>query len=402
MNHSCSLCRHSSFAGLLLKECKNIIAAVVFVTSLIACDTTPKFTVEGDVKGAQDSILYFYNMSLNGPVVLDSARLDADGHFSFQGDAPEAPDFYVLRIDNQVINVSIDSTETVTIHAHYPGMASNYEVEGSDNCEKIRELALKHQQLQEAVYALERNTSLTAPVMADSLERLITDYKDDVRTNYIYAAPDRSYAYFALIQALYHLYWNPQTIFTRDDPADIRAFAAVATCWDTFHPEAQRTLHLHNTALRGMNERRQAVARDQMTIDEDKITVTGIIDLQLEDNHGQQRTLSELRGKVVLLDFNIFEAPESGPRILQLRKLYDKYHAQGLEIYQVSPDEDIHLWRQATESLPWISVHDATGLSFSRYNVQAVPEFFLIDRESQLYKRSVQMDDIEAEIRSLL
>lgn len=367
-----------------------------------ACRQSPKFTVEGDVKGAQDSVLYFYNMSLNGPVALDSARLDADGHFSFKGEAPEAPDFYVLRIDNQIINISIDSTETVTIHARYPGMASNYEVEGSDNCEKIRELALKHQQLQEAVYALERNTALTASVMADSLVRLITNFKDDVRANYIYTAPDKPYAYFALIQALYHLYWNPQTIFTRDDPADVRAFAAVATCWDTFYPEAQRTLHLHNTALKGMNEKRQAEAREQQTIDEDKINIAGIIELELEDNHGQQRTLSELRGKVVLLDFHLFEAPESGPRILKLRELYDKYHAQGFEIYQVSPDEDIHLWRQATESLPWISVHDATGRSFTYYNVQALPEFFLIDRESQLYKRSVQMDDIEAEIRSLL
>ena len=102
--------------------------------AVISCQQQPQFTVEGDIKGAQDSVLYFYNMSLNGPVVLDSARLDADGRFSFQGDAPEAPDFYVLRIDNQVINVSIDSTETVTIHARYPGMASNYEVEGSFIC----------------------------------------------------------------------------------------------------------------------------------------------------------------------------------------------------------------------------------------------------------------------------
>ena len=376
--------------------------AVLTLGVFSACRQTPKFTVEGDVKGAQDSVLYFYNMSLNGPQLLDSARLDVDGRFSFQGEAPEAPDFFALRIDNQTINVSIDSTETVTIHAHYPGMASNYEVEGSDNCAKIRELALKHQQLQEAVFALERNTSLTAPVMADSLGRLISDYKDDVRTNYIYTAPDKPYAYFALIQALYHLYWNPQTIFTRDDPADIRAFAAVATCWDSFHPDAQRTRHMHNTALQGMNERRQAIAREQQTIDEEKINVAGIIELQLKDNHGQLRTLSELKGQVVMLDFHLFESPESGPRILKMRELYEKYHAQGFEIYQVSPDEDTHLWRQATESLPWISVHDATGLSFSRYNVQTLPEFFLIDRESQLYKRSIQMDDIEAEIRSLL
>ena len=377
------------------------ILLLTLLLPFVACEQRQQFRVEGDIKGAQDSLLYFYHTSLEGFVMLDTARLDAEGHFSFIADRPEAPDFYVLRIDNQLIHLSIDSTETVTVHAQYPGMASNYEVEGSESCQKIRELALRHQQLQEQVYALERNTSMMGETMADSLLRLIDSYKDDVRNNYIYAAPDRPQAYFALMQVLQHLWWQPQTIFSRNDPQDIRAFGAVATCWDTYYPHALRTQHLHNTALKGMNERRAADAREQEDIS-DKVIVAGMIDLQLPDDHGQMRTLSELEGKVVLLDFNMFAASSSGPRILKLRQLYDKYHAQGLEIYQVSPDEDLHLWRQATESLPWICVHDESGASLRSYNVFELPELFLIDRQSNLQKRSSQMDDLEAEIRSLL
>jgi alkyl hydroperoxide reductase subunit AhpC len=105
---------------------------------------------------------------------------------------------------------------------------------------------------------------------------------------------------------------------------------------------------------------------------------------------------------VVLLDFHSFQIDKSPQRILMLRDLYNKYHEQGLQIYQVSLDADEHFWRQMTMQLPWICVRDESGQSAVKYNVQAVPEFFLIDRQNQLQKRSTQISDLEQEIRKLL
>jgi alkyl hydroperoxide reductase subunit AhpC len=105
---------------------------------------------------------------------------------------------------------------------------------------------------------------------------------------------------------------------------------------------------------------------------------------------------------VVLLDFHTFTLKDSPQRILQLRDLYNKYHNRGFEIYQVSLDFDEHFWRQMTMKLPWISVRDPEEMSAVMYNVQSLPEFFLIDRNNQLQKRSSQMKDVEAEIESML
>ena len=58
-----------------------------------------------------------------------------------------------------------------------------------------------------------------------------------------------------------------------------------------------------------------------------------------------------------------------------------------------------------TDALPWISVRDADGLSsrfLVSYNIPTLPEFFLIDRQNNLVKRSSQMEDLDAEIRALL
>ena len=374
-----------------------IAVAAAALLGLTACQQS-KFTVEGTIEGAQDSILYFENVSLEGLVRLDSVKLSSDGAFSFSQERPEAPEFYILRIADQIINVSIDSTETVTIHAQWPNIGSDYEVSGSENCSRIRELALKQQELQRRFVALQFDRNMPRVASRDSLDHMLQAYKNDLIYNYIYKQPEQASSYFALFQAI-----GPWLIFDpRSNPDDVKAFAAVATSWDTFYPGALRGQNLHNIAIEGMNNTRIVAARQAQTIDQSKIVESGVLEISLADNHGQQRTLTSLRGQVVLLDFHSFTLQDSPQRILMLRGLYNKYHAQGLEIYQVSLDADEHFWRQMTQQLPWISVRDAEGENAVRYNVQSVPEFFLIDRNNQLQKRSSQMKDLEAEIRSLL
>ena len=87
-----------------------------------------------------------------------------------------------------------------------------------------------------------------------------------------------------------------------------------------------------------------------------------------------------------------------------LRELYNKFHDQGFEIYQVSLDPDEHFWKQQTAALPWISVREtnANSTTLTIYNVQAVPEFFLIDRGNNIVGRSQTIKDVEQAIRNLL
>ena len=378
-------------------------AATIAVAALsIASCNDKKFTVEGLITNAQDSVLYFENVGLEGINVIDSVKLDDKGDFTFSEAAPGAPEFYRLRIADQIINVSIDSTETVQFKGEYPGMASNYTVSGSENCAKIKELTLKQMSLQQRAIAIQQNTALGANGINDSINRIIAAYKDDVKRNYIYKEPFKPYAYFALFQTLGNwLIFNP-----RADKDDIKAFAAVATSWDTYYPHAERGQNLHNIAIESMKNQRIVDAQNaDLTVEASKVQEAGVLDIALTDNKGQERHLTDLKGKVVLLDFHIFALDESPARIIMLRELYNKYQAQGLEIYQVSLDPDVHFWKQQTAALPWISVRDEGGINSQRlmlYNVQAVPDFFLIDRSNNLVKRAAQVKDLDAEIRKLL
>ena len=375
-------------------------AVVAMVVAFASCQQN-KFHVTGNITDAQDSVLYFENMSLDGPVIIDSVKLSSDGSFDFSGDKPSAPEFYRLRIKSNIINVSIDSTETVEFKASYPTMAVKYEVNGSDNCTKIKELSLMQINLLNQAIALNKNNSLGMKEASDSIEKLVLAYKEKVKMNYIFKEPNKAYAYFALFQALGNrLIFNPH-----ESVEDMRVFGAVATSWDTYYPEAERGKNLHNITIEGMKTQRILQAKQSVNIDPSKVTVADIIDIPLVDNHGNRRSLTELKGKVVLLDFHAFSAPNSTQRIMQLREIYNKYHAQGLEIYQVSVDPDEHFWKTQTAALPWINVHDPNNLQseyLGRYNVQSIPTFFLISRANALHKRDAQIKDLDAEIKSLL
>ena len=380
------------------------LAVSLMMLGVVSC-SNKKFEVSGNITDAKDSLLYFENMSLNGPVVVDSTKLDADGNFSFAVDAPSAPEFYRLRIAGQIINVAADSTEHVTIKAAYPTMASQYEVSGSDECSKIKELAIGQMALQASINNIVRNTNLNDDVMRDSIRVILAQYKEGVKNNYIFKEPMKAYAYFALFQTIALGYENALVFNPRSNEDDVKVFAAVATSWDTYYPKAERGLNLHNIAIEGLKNIRIMKAEQQQTVDPSKVEYTGVIDIALPDNKGNIRKLSSLKGKVVMLDFHLFETKESTARIMQLRELYNKYHAQGFEIYQVSIDPDEHFWKTSVAALPWICVHSDDGLNAAElgmYNVKDIPTYFLIDKNNVLQKRDVQIKDIDAEIKALL
>ncbi|MBR7017783.1 MAG: redoxin domain-containing protein [Prevotella sp.] len=377
-----------------------VIAITMIALALGAC-SKEKFHVKGVITNAKDSVLYFENMSLDGAIAIDSAKLNESGAFDFAGEASEAPEFYRLRIANQIINISVDSTETISVGASYPTMATQYKVSGSENCERIRQLALKQIDLQNKAIAIQQDNALNVQTANDSIVRLVEAYKDVVKRDFIYKEPMMASSYFALFQTLGNLLiFNP-----RENKEDIKAFAAVATSWDTYYPHALRGQNLHNIAIEGMKNVRILEGQKQQVLDLSKVSTSTIIDIELQDNKGTTRRLSDLKGKVVMLDFHVFAAKESAQRIMQLRDLYNKYHAQGFEIYQVSLDPDEHFWKQQTAALPWISVRDPQGLNsvvLTHYNVQAIPTFYLIDKTNTLDKRDVQIKDLDKEIQSLL
>ena len=373
-------------------------AALVFLT---ACDTPKeKFEVNGQITGAEDKTLYFEASTLNGTIPLDSVRLDADGKFRFREARPANPEFYRLRIEGQIINLSVDSTETLHVEAGLPDTGTGYTVEGSPHCQTLKELAGKLSALQQSIQDIANNKSLTLGEQERMANELVARYKEEMKRDYILKDPSAPYAYFALFQTLGgRLIFNPV-----NDPQDVKFVGAVATAWESLYPGTERTENLRNIALQGMRNTKRPAPISLEDIDPAKVSAAGIIEIELPDIHGRNRKLSDLKGKAVLLDFTAYSLPQSQERIMQMRGLYDKYAPSGLEIYQISIDPDEHYWKTACEHLPWICVYESEGEASSyigSYLVRSIPTYFLIDRNGDLVARDEQVADLDQAIQSL-
>ena len=372
-----------------------IIAVGVIVLASCAGE---QFHVNGSIANAKDSVLYFEHNGLEGFSTIDSVKLDEKGNFSFSSDKVDHPEFFRLRIAGQIINIAIDSTEMVNVQATYPQMATDYSVKGSYENEKIKELALKQVDLQaqcQTIYA-ER------PDIADSLVNvLVSGYKQDVSRNYIFKEPMRAYSYFALFQ--YIVVGNEARLIfdPTKDAKDNKVFGAVATSWDTYYPGSDRTQNLHNITIKGMKDERIVQAQTKpVEVDAKEM---GVIDLPLRDNRGVEHHLTDLKGKVVLLDFHVFSAEGSTEYIMKMRELYNKYHDRGLEIYMVSLDNNAHFWKEQVASLPWINVYDDSGISRAyTAPAQTMPIIYLIDRGNNVVKNPSQIKNLSEEIEKLL
>ena len=381
-----------------------VAGAILCASATIISCSNKSFTVNGNITGAADSLLLLEYMSLDGAKTMDSVRLGADGAFSFTQDAPQgSPELYRLRIAQQIVNFSVDSTEVITIKATYPNMASDYTVEGSENCAKIKELSILQMNLQARANQILRSPDLNTKESIDSIENVLKAYKQQILTNYIYKEPMKTYAYYALFQGVavgnnYVMVFDPKR-----DLDDVKAFSAVATSWDTSYPESERGKNLHDIAIQGMKNKRIVDSQNQgLEIDASKVSEASLIDLKLKDNHGYVQTLSSLKGKVVLLDFHSFSSDNSRERILAMRELYTKYHDRGLEIYQVSLDDDEHFWKTQTAQLPWISVRGDGTVNVYLYQVVSLPVDYIINRDNQVVLGPREITDLEKDLARFL
>ncbi len=380
---------------------KTLAAGFALALALAGCgEGEGKFHIVGHIAEAGDSMLYLEHLTLGrGAVPVDSARLGNDGSFSFSGRTEGNPEFYRLRICGQIINLSLDSTETITVEASMPDVSLGYTVEGSGDCDTIRLLTRELSALEGELRRVAGDRSLTLAERNEEMGRRVKAYKDRVKLTYIQNRYDRPSSYFAMFQTCGgDMVFDPVS-----DASDVAWFCAIANAWAERWPGRPRTENLRNIALRGHSNTHRRVI--ELNLDDEKVSETGIIDMAFPDIGGTERRLSDLRGNVVLLDFTAYGLKGSQKRTMELRAIYNRYRARGLEIYQVSLDPDEHYWKTMCRQLPWVCVWDGEGTDndiVRLYALMRLPTWFLIDRNGDLVGRQEFLGDMEEEIRRLL
>ena len=377
---------------------KKYILWAVALLLVAACQTAPVARIVATVEGAGDKAVVLQKFNYNRLQTVDTIRTDHDGHFNYKVRLTgNAPYIYYLSLEEKPVAslVLLPSDQvTLTVPAECP-----VTVEGSE----------------ESVLYQEVNSAFsTASVQMNNLAASLSDDSSEAEIQAVNRAMSKLYVDYKR-QAIKHIVSHPRSITSA-----ITLFRRFSDNLPVFGQESD--VVFYRTVLDSLSQaypkteylkaiREELAARDQNLAFASRFGEAEVIsfpDLIMPDVQGQDRTLSEQKGQVIILSFWSVGQDEHKVFNVDLAELYAKYHAQGLEVYQVSLDVDKASWASVVRSqnLPWISVNDGFGAqspAVLAYNVDHVPTMFIIDRAGDIAARDIfDRDALEQQIKKLL
>lgn len=347
-------------------------AGMLFFLLLVSCgaSNTKGLIIGGKVSDAKNMQVYFDKLTITTTSnnTLDQVESDADGTFEFHFEEKVDPGVYRLRIGAQNLILVMDGTETrITVDGDLNGFRT-YEiaVTGSESAQEFNETMMKLRSRQMDMAGLQdfmqnsKNPLSAMQIAISSLQGRPEFYEMhkgvSERVSAAYPESDYSKEYASMVASL----------------------------------------------------EQAALARQS----QDKIQVgMPAPDISMEGPDGKTYALSDLKGKVVLLDFWASwcgPCRKANPHVVEV---YNKYKNKGFTVFSVSldgldertksrlPDQaaiDANLERSKQR---WIDAIEKDGLSWDyhvselakwdtraarQYGVSGIPKTFLIDREGKI------------------
>jgi peroxiredoxin len=122
---------------------------------------------------------------------------------------------------------------------------------------------------------------------------------------------------------------------------------------------------------------------------------------------GGMFALSEMRGKVVLIDFWASWCRPCRMENPNIVKAYNKYRGKGFDILGVSLDRDGNAWKNAIQQdgLTWKHVSDLqwwNNAAAQEYGISSIPFSVLVDKEGKVIDKNLRGPALEAKLEEVL
>lgn len=379
---------------------RNLLWCFLGVLNLWGCGTGTQIVVEGQFHGVSDCSVLLEQLSPTGSVVVDSARTSPDGAFRFEiNPTTENPTFYNVRFEDSYVPLLLEPGERVKLDA-VGNIYYNYRVEGSQGSARLRELTQLTTRQAQSLDSISRLYETALDVEhAASLGRAYGAKYIQLKRSVITFVIKNSSSLVSLVP-LYQPLFGQKFIF--DEPTDIVYFRAVADSLGARYPSSP-----YVQSLRADMERLEKAAVFDSLFTAGIAAQVSLPEIEAKDPSGTIRRLSDLQGKVVLLEFTSYEPGQLKADNQELIPTYNKYKDQGFEVFQVCVDADKAAWIRAVlgARLPWISVNDLQGQAspiLASFNIRKLPTRLLLDRSGAIVGRDQYDSTLERAVEAAL
>lgn len=340
------------------------------------------FTIHAEVEGI-DTII-FEKIEADKLLLIDTLYA-IDGEFVASNTLNGSAFFLLRTTDGEGINVLIEKGENLEIRGSRNEWAKNYSVTGSKGSDLIYTLNQKLNAFEIVIDAIyEEAKGAQKEDFIAIQERYNTAF--DLHTSFLKTFIDQNINSKASILALFQAVKGENVLNLQSDYDYYKkVYDSFATKW----PEST-----HSKLLSQI------------------INLAYAPDFTMEDVNGANISLSDFKGKVVLIDFWASWCKPCRLANPKMVELYNEFHEQGLEMISISMDgtpqqktaridwesavkEDHLSWTQLSELKGWAS--EVRNL----YDFTSIPYTVLINTEGRVVGQNLDHFALEARITEL-
>ena len=353
--------------------------------------------ITGKIEGAGGAEVRLAVLGPRGFAEVDTVKADGSGRFAIGPEALSglALDVYRINVGDGYFFIIGDSLSSLQVEGRLPeekGLISDLAIKGDVWTAGFTDFISEVMLLTDSMTVAKKQASEGETVQDQIKGKKDYDAMRDRMTSYVRKTVRNHKTDPIGLMALEHL----------DLSAD-RALAKQVI-------DSTRTLMGHSKAHANLAQRVSTQPKPRQTSRRNDLIKPGMAmpDIALNDPSGKERSLSDLRGKVVLVDFWASWCGPCRRENPNVVRAWQAYKDKGFEVFSVSLDKDVNKWQRAIEQdgLIWPNhISDLRGwnsVASAQYGISSIPHAILIDKDGTVVATHLRGNQLETELEKLL